>query len=246
MAVLQVQSTSCSHCGWEGRVSRGDMAAGPILRRNGTSFYWELICPKCMEQVNNPFADPESKEEVRVEEAKAPPQKDSTDSRIRLTMAMATGASAEEVTRTIVAELKGMEPKLAVDELTSPRDSKKGAVVDISIENRTGEVLVTISQNKQSPMSLGHNVVLWAGTLFLGALTTLWIPVVLIPLIRLGQYMMDKEAPFSAQQLATALANAKERLADRGTPPQVKKAYVVNGVEYCSKEEALTAMRGMD
>ncbi len=57
--MLLSYSTNCRHCGWRGTITRGDVRWGPWLRADGTSFYRELICPQCKEQVENPFSDSE-------------------------------------------------------------------------------------------------------------------------------------------------------------------------------------------
>lgn len=57
MPILRTYSTRCSRCGWKGRVSLGDVRVGPWLRDDGTTFWRELVCPQCKEQVRNPFPD---------------------------------------------------------------------------------------------------------------------------------------------------------------------------------------------
>lgn len=130
--------------------------------------------------------------------------------KIRLITAIACNASAEELKQSLVLELKAIDSDLAVDELTRRKTADKPAIVDIAIEKRSGEALVTLSQNEPAPFTVIHHVVLYCATMFFVFSVTVWAGVI-IPLVLFGQWMLDAEAPFKEHQLAASLANLKAR-----------------------------------
>jgi len=110
-------------------------------------------------------------------------------------------------------EFAAIAPSLPLEDLVKERENGKCPILDLQIECPLGQTIVTVTQDAPTPFTLGHQIVLFVGSLILGNLTTMWIPVLLIPIVLLGQHHLDKEAPFTAQQISQALANAKERLA---------------------------------
>lgn len=55
MPLLKIASSRCTHCDWRGQVRRGDCRLSPLRRNDGSIFRFELICPRCGQQVINPF-----------------------------------------------------------------------------------------------------------------------------------------------------------------------------------------------
>jgi len=135
------------------------------------------------------------------------------DTRIRTTVSIATILSSEEVRHIVMQEFAAIAPSLPLEDLVKERENGKCPILDLQIECPLGQTIVTVTQDAPTPFTLGHQIVLFVGSLILGNLTTMWIPVLLIPIVLLGQHHLDKEAPFTAQQISQALANAKERLA---------------------------------